>query len=152
MKILIFSSLITVIDQISKILVRSNINQQQKLNIINDYFYLTFVKNEGAAFGILQGQRLFFIAATFFFLAFLFYFYKKELPHNLFTKTAIIFLTGGSLANFFDRILFHYVTDFIAVDIIPFYQFPVINIADIFISSGVIILIYEILFHNSKNN
>lgn len=152
MKIIIFSSLITVIDQISKILIRANINQQQKIKIINDYFYLTFVKNEGAAFGILQGQRLFFIAVTLFFLAFLFYLYKRELPHDLFTKTAIIFLIGGSLSNLFDRILFHYVTDFIAVDIIPFYQFPVVNIADIFISSGVIILIYKILFFSSKND
>src|SRR6056297_1736850 len=146
MYIVVFSLLIIFVDQLSKFLIRSNFYQSQRLSIIEDYFYLTFVKNRGAAFGILEGQRSFFILTTIFFLVFIIYLYKKELPKIFVAKIAIIFLLGGSIANLIDRIIFHYVTDFIAFDILDFYQLPVINIADIFIFFGVLILIYQLLF------
>jgi signal peptidase II len=146
MLITILASLIIIIDQITKYLIRTNLILFEKINIIDDYFYFTFVKNRGAAFGIMQGQRIFFIAVTLFFLIFILYLYQKELTQNLFSKIAVSFLIGGSIANLIDRVTLHYVTDFIAVDIIPFYQFPVINIADVFVFCGVFLLIFELLF------
>ncbi len=146
MYIALFSIVIIIIDQLSKYFIRAYLSQSQKLSIIGDYFYLTFVKNWGAAFGILKGQRSFFIIITIFFLAFIIYLYQKELPKILVTKIAVVFLLGGSIANLFDRIVFHYVTDFIAFDIFDFYKLPVINMADIFIFFGVLILIYQLLF------
>lgn len=142
----LFSMLIIIIDQLSKYFIRVYLDQSQKLLIIDDYFYLTFVKNRGAAFGILRGYRSFFILITIFFLVFIIYLYQKELSQGLAAKIAVIFLLGGSIANLIDRIVFHYVTDFIAFNIFDFYQFPVINIADIFIFFGVIILIHQLLF------
>ncbi|MFN2339836.1 MAG: signal peptidase II [Halanaerobium sp.] len=146
MNLVVFSLLIIFIDQLSKYLIRSNFYQFQKFSIIGDYLYLTFVKNRGAAFGILSGQRLFFIIITVFFLIFIIYLYKNELPQTAAAKTALVFLLGGSTANLIDRLLLHYVTDFIAFDLFDFYQLPVINIADIFIFFGVVILIYQLLF------
>src|SRR6056297_762509 len=146
MYIVVFSLLIIFVDQLSKFLIRSNFYQSQRLSIIEDYFYLTFVKNRGAAFGILSGQRIFFIIITVFFLIFIIYLYKNELPQTALAKTAVIFLLGGSTANLIDRMLLHYVTDFIAFDLFDFYQLPVINIADIFIFFGVVILIYQLIF------
>lgn len=146
MSIAIFSIIIIFFDQLSKFIIRSNFSQYQRLSIIGNYFYLTFVKNRGAAFGILSGQRIFFIIITVLFLVFIIYLYQKELPQTAAVKTALIFLLGGSTANLIDRVLLHYVTDFIAFDLFDFYQLPVINIADIFIFFGVIILIYQLLF------
>lgn len=146
MYIALFSIIIIIIDQLSKYFIRVYLSQSQKLSIIGDYLYLTFVKNRGAAFGILRGQRSFFIIITIFFLIFIIYLYNKELPKNIMAKISVIFLLGGSIANLIDRIIFHYVTDFIAFDILAFYQLPVINIADIFIFFGVIILTYQLLF------
>lgn len=146
MYIAIFSIFIIIIDQLSKFLIRSNFHQSQRLPIIDDYLYLTFVKNSGAAFGILSGQRIFFILITIFFIVFIIYVYKKELQQTAAVKMALIFLLGGSTANLIDRVLLHYVTDFIAFDLFDFYQLPVINIADIFIFFGVGILIYQLLF------
>jgi signal peptidase II len=146
MYIAIFSIIIIIIDQLSKYFIRYYFIQSQKLSIIGDYFYLTFVKNRGAAFGILRGQRIFFILITIFFLVFIIYLYNKELPKKIITKIAVIFLLGGSIANLIDRIIFHYVTDFIAFDLFNFYKLPVINIADIFIFFGVVILIYQSFF------
>lgn len=146
MSLIIFSSLIIFIDQLSKLIVRSNFSEYQRFKILGDYFYFTFVKNRGAAFGILAGQRFFFILITIIFLIFLIYVYKNELPKIILSKLALVFLLGGSLANLIDRIFFHYVTDFIAFDFLSFYQLPVINIADIFIFFGVVILIFELIF------
>jgi signal peptidase II len=146
MYIALFSIIIIIIDQLSKYFIRGFLSQSQRLSIIDDYFYLTFVKNQGAAFGILRGQRSFFIIITIFFLIFIIYLYNKELPKKFMTKISVAFLLGGSIANLIDRIIFHYVTDFIAFDILDFYQLPVINIADIFIFFGVIILTYQLLF------
>lgn len=146
MYITIFSILIILLDQITKFLIRNGIIQRQK---ITNYLYLTFVKNKGAAFGILSGQRILFILVTVFFLFFIIYIYQKELRPTFINKTAVSFLIGGSIANFIDRLFLHYVTDFIAFDLFDFYSLPVINIADIFIFIGVVILIYQLLI--SKN-
>jgi signal peptidase II len=112
----------------------------ESIELISNIFFLRYVKNRGAAFGILEGQRLFFIIITFIFLFFLIYIYISELEKNKFSYITIIFLIGGSTANLIDRILFTYVTDFIAV-----YKFPVINFADIFIFIGVVFLIYQLI-------
>ncbi|MFW5961612.1 MAG: signal peptidase II [bacterium] len=150
MSITIFSIIIILIDQLSKFIIRSNFAQSQKLPIIGDYLYLTFVKNKGAAFGILKGQRSFFIIITIFFLLFIFYIYKNEMPETNAAKTAVIFLVGGSIANLIDRVLMHYVTDFIAFDLFDFYQLPVINIADIFIFFGVLLLVHQLMFFTDR--
>ena len=71
MYIALFSVIIIIIDQLSKHFIRVYLSQSQKVPIIGDYFYLTFVKNRGAAFGILEGQRSFFILTTIFFLVFI---------------------------------------------------------------------------------
>jgi len=146
MSIFIWASMIILIDQLSKYLIRSNFHQFNRTPIIRDYLYLTFVKNKGAAFGILSGQRIFFILITIFFLIFIVYIYKNELRQTASAKLAVIFLLGGSTGNLIDRVFLHYVTDFIAFDLFDFYQLPVINIADIFIFFGVVILIYQLIF------
>ncbi len=146
MLIVVFSIFIILIDQLSKSLIRSNFHQSQRLSIAGDYLHITFVKNRGAAFGILSGQRVFFIWITVLFLIFIVYIYQKELKQTAAVKIAIVFLLGGSISNLIDRILLHYVTDFLAFNLFDFYQLPVINIADIFIFLGVLILIYKLLF------
>lgn len=144
MLIIFFSSLIIIFDQITKFIIRNKLAEYQQFKIINDYLYFTFIKNRGAAFGILKNQRLLFILVTLSFIFFLVYLYQKELKKTLIDKLTLIALLGGSIANLIDRIFLHYVTDFIALDIIPFYKFPVINIADIFISLGIICLIFRL--------
>lgn len=146
----VFSILIIIIDQLSKYWIRNYFVQTEKFFIIKDFFYFTFVKNRGAAFGILKGQRLFFILTSLFFIIFIIYIYKRELPKEFLSKIVLIFLLGGSTANLIDRVVFHYVTDFIAFDLFSFYQLPVINIADIFIFLGVVILIYQLIFISDR--
>ncbi|MFW6280693.1 MAG: signal peptidase II [Halanaerobium sp.] len=140
MIILLFSSLIIFIDQLSKFIIRNMLLEGESIEIITNILSLKYLKNRGAAFGILEGQRYFFIIITFLFFIFILYLYISELKKNKITDIIIIFLLGGSISNLIDRILFTYVTDFIAV-----YNFPVINFADIFISLGVVLLMYQLI-------
>ena len=150
MYIVIFSILIIIVDQLSKYLIRSTFIQSQSLSIIGDYLHLTFVKNKGAAFGILAGQRSFFILVTVFFLIFIIYLYQNELPQTNLVRIAVTFLLGGSIANLIDRVFLHYVTDFIALNLFDFCQLPVINVADIFIFSGVLILSSQLMILSDR--
>jgi len=141
--LIFYSSIIIIVDQLLKYLVRLNLQENQKFEVIDNFFSIAFVKNTGAAFGILKGQRILFITAAVIFFIFILYLYFNELRKCRFSLITVVFLIGGSLSNLIDRILFSYVTDFIAV-----LEFPVINTADIFIFLGVFMLIYQLIFES----
>lgn len=97
-----------------------------------------YVKNTGAAFGILQGQQILLIVIALVVLGFLFY-YSHEHP------VALGFLLGGTLGNLFDRVVFGFVTDFIHL---PFW--PSFNIADTFNVVGVGLLLLDAFARRKK--
>jgi signal peptidase II len=102
------------------------------------------VENRGAALGILQNQRVFFIVITIVFCIILFYilyFYKH---HDFFSRFACIVIIAGGIGNLVDRIRLHFVVDYISVS---FYS-PVFNFADICVVAGVIAALIHILFTN----
>lgn len=140
-KISLISILCILIDQITKIIVTTNINLNNSITIINNFFSFTYVKNYGAAWSILSGNRLLLIiiALISLFLIYNFFIKNKELK----TLEIITYglLIGGIIGNLIDRIIFGYVIDFF--DFLIFnYNFPVFNFADIFIvvSAGLIII------------
>lgn len=100
--------------------------------------------NEGAAFGILQGQTSFLAAFSAFVLVTLIIFTIKE-NKNLCAaqKLAIGMILGGTAGNLFDRVCYGYVIDFISLN---FIDFPVFNLADVFINTGALILLLTLLF------
>ena len=140
-KISLISILCILIDQITKLIVTTNINLNNSITIINNFFSLTYVKNYGAAWSILSGNRLLLIiiALISLFLIYNFFIKNKELK----TLEIITYglLIGGIIGNLIDRIIFGYVIDFF--DFLIFnYNFPVFNFADIFIvvSAGLLII------------
>ena len=133
----IITLLVLVLDRITKILVE-NFLDNKVINIIKNVFYLTYVKNEGAAFSILTSQRIFLILISLLAIGFIYYFVKK---HNK-TNIGYAFLMGGIIGNLIDRVVFGFVIDFIGV-IIFNYHFPIFNIADSFIVVGAIFILFE---------
>ncbi|ADO76885.1 signal peptidase II [Halanaerobium praevalens] len=143
---IIILSLIICLDQLTKFIFRINFLEGEKYTLIDQFLTLTFLKNRGAAFGILSGQRNLFILLTILFFVFIIYMYKFELPAKKSVEFGTAFLLAGGISNLIDRLFLHYVTDFIAFNLFGFYNLPVINFADIFIFFGVLILIYQLLF------
>lgn len=138
--------LIIVADQATKYLSFQYLMDKKPIVLIENLLELHFVKNYGAAFGILQNQRFFFIAITSIVLVGMsVYMIRNRNKLTQVANLAMGFLLGGALGNLIDRIRLGYVVDFIKVDL-RIYDFPVFNIADIFIVLGTGLLIYVILF------
>ena len=125
--------LIIAFDQITKILTVKNFHLGEVKEVIPRILSFTYVKNEGAAFGILQGARVFFIILTVVILICAIYYIVKMRPTSRLEKLALSFIAGGAVGNFIDRAAFGFVRDFIMVE---FIDFPVFNIADCFVCIG----------------
>lgn len=140
---IIIALFIIALDQFSKILITSSFALGQEKNVIKGVLSFTYVRNEGAAFGILQGARVFFIILTVVILIGAIYYIVKMRPSSRLEKMALSFIAGGAIGNFIDRALFGYVRDFIMTD---FIDFPVFNIADCFVCIGAgLYILYALL-------
>jgi signal peptidase II len=115
--------------------------------IIKDHFELRYVQNYGAAFGILQQKRIFFIIiTTIVILLIILYLYKNYNVLSNFAKFSITLFLSGAIGNFIDRLRLGYVIDFLRVNLIKSYDFPVFNMADVFIVVGTALIVFVVLF------
>ena len=138
------------LDQITKTYVKNNLPLGQSNEVIQDFFYFTYVENTGAAFGILKNGRYFFIILTIIISFVLIYVMIKNKSKIL--RLAISIVLGGALGNFIDRLLYGKVTDFLDFYIFG-YDYPVFNVADICVNIGTILLaIYIIFIYKEPNN
>jgi len=136
--ITILSIIFVLLDQASKYSVINYLNKD--IEVINNFFYLIYTKNNGAAFSILTGKRILLIMITVLIIgALIHYIIKNEISSKIEILTFSLII-GGSLGNLIDRVVRGYVVDFISVKIFG-YHFPIFNIADSLICIGVFILL-----------
>ena len=139
-KITLIASFTLVIDQIIKYLFSSVI---KGFVLIPNFISFIYAKNDGVAFSMLSGNRIFIISSTILLLLFLLYMLSKEDKKYLegfsLTNTAYGLLLGGIVGNLLDRIIRGYVTDYVSLNIVG-YHFPIFNLADVCITLGVILL------------
>ncbi|MDD2446579.1 MAG: signal peptidase II [Tissierellia bacterium] len=141
------TAIIVLLDQISKLFAIKYLKGQAPYVLIEKHFELRYVENYGAAFGILQQKRiLFLIITTVVLLLIILFLYKNNKYLSTITKFALSLFLGGAIGNFIDRIRLGYVVDFLRVNIIPKYDFPVFNIADSFIVIGTILIVLIVIF------
>lgn len=136
-------------DQFSKYLIVKNINETVSIELIQNFFNLTNIKNYGAGFSILQNQRIFLIVVSLLAVVFVSYLLFKSKSNESFNRICYLLIIGGAIGNLFDRIRFGYVVDFLDFNIFG-YDFPVFNIADSFLTIGCILLIFSVILE-SKN-
>ena len=128
-------SIFCIIDQISKIYIKFNIDKLLNRELL--IFKIEFVHNYGAAFNIFSGSRLFLCFISIISSILLTYLIFIS-DNKLVNKHALSFILAGTIGNGIDRIFNGYVIDFIKIKLI---DFPVFNVADISINIGVLILI-----------
>lgn len=138
-----------IVDLISKQIVVNVIDLHETIQIIPNFFYLTYVQNKGAAFSILENQQILILLVTGITLFFINKFLNNE-NINKFEMISYSIITGGILGNLFDRVVFGYVIDFFDFRFGK-YHYPVFNIADCFIVVGVIILVVYTIIEGRKN-
>lgn len=140
---IILSVIIVVIDQVAKYFVVQNIEIGEKIPIIDQFFYLTLHMNPGAAWGVLQNGRIFFLIIVPIISAFVVYYMLKN--KNKFLRFTLALILAGAVGNYIDRLLIGKVTDFLLF-YIGSYPFPVFNVADMAVTCGTITLAIYVLF------
>lgn len=141
MPIVILSLAIMLFDQLTKFYIQKTMVLGMSVPVFADILHITYILNPGAAFGILENQRVFFIIIAFVMISTIIYMYPKIAVHCLVMRLGIGFLIGGAAGNVIDRIQTGYVVDFI-----DFRIWPIFNIADIAIVFGVGMIIYSMIF------
>ncbi|MBI4516039.1 MAG: signal peptidase II [Deltaproteobacteria bacterium] len=138
------------LDQAAKWAVQSRMELYQSIPLVDGFFHLTYVRNSGGAFGFLRetsaAVRLpFFIAVSSAAVVALLYFVRQVAPGHRLLLFALGGILGGALGNLIDRMTAGTVVDFLDVHWRGWY-WPTFNVADSFISTGVVILLLHSLF------
>jgi len=139
-------AVLIIIDQITKRIAVNVLADGLRIPLINGVLEFTFVQNRGAAFGIMQNALPFFVVITLAALCVITYFLlhipsqKRYLP----LRICLCFIAAGAIGNFIDRLRLSYVRDFIYFSLI---DFPVFNVADIYITCATILLVLLMLFY-----
>ena len=130
------------LDQYTKSIILNYFELYESKTIIDGFFSLTYVQNFGAGFSIMQNARTTFLIITPICLIGFTYLFIKS--NDKLSKTALLLMISGTIGNFIDRIVRVYVVDFL--DFIIFgWDFPIFNVADIFLTIGVCLYIIALI-------
>ncbi len=155
-KIFLFLDLLNIvvlilIDQYTKYLAVIHLKDKAAFNIINGILELNYLENTGAAFGMLQNQKVFFIFVAIVILSAIAYVLFKMPDDKKYRILHILLslIAAGAIGNMIDRIRYDYVVDFIYFVLI---NFPIFNVADIYVSVSTLILIFLLLFYYKERD
>lgn len=123
------------LDQITKYVIRESMFRGQSIDVLGSFFSLTYVQNNGAAFGLELGGRWSFIAVTILVAAFILFYYARS-ERTRTARWALALILGGALGNLVDRVWIGAVVDFLHFSLGSF-SYPIFNVADIGVSVGV---------------
>lgn len=170
MKILYWSVVIVIIDQITKLKVKGinipwlglhvdGMPYQSSIKVLGDFFQITFIENPGMAFGLQLGSKLFLTLFTIFATILIFIIIYKNRKESFLLRLSLAFILGGALGNLIDRtfygMMYDYaplfygrVVDFFHFNIPDFkvfgktiYSFPIFNVADIAVTVGFVLIL-----------
>lgn len=142
----IIAFLSVLVDQIIKWWTVNNIDLYETV-YTNPILSLTNIRNNGAAWSILEGKMWFFIVVTLIALTILPYVLYKNREKTKWLTVGLSLIIGGTIGNFVDRIRFGYVVDMFQVE---FFNFPIFNFADVSLVIGVLCIFVYILFFEDK--
>ncbi|MBQ1230202.1 MAG: signal peptidase II [Clostridia bacterium] len=143
--VLLFAIIIIAVcsDQLTKWLAVIFLEGEADVVLWRDVLHFSFVRNKGAAFGMLQNQRwLFMVISTVAIVGLLIYLIRWK-PKSIWVRLSIAMIIGGGIGNMIDRIFLGYVIDFIYFKLI---DFPVFNVADSFVTVGCGILVVYLFY------
>jgi signal peptidase II len=154
--VLTISSLVAILDQITKALVHGGLVLYQSIEIVTNFVHLTYLRNTGAAFGFLAGGRsslrmAFFIIVSAVAIGCILYLLKNLRPDQKTFTASLSLVLGGAIGNLIDRIRMGEVIDFIDLHWYGVH-WPAFNVADSAITVGVILLFMQMIRKGSLEN
>ena len=150
MKILFVSVLLVFADQVSKILIRINMSLYESIPVITNFFNLTYVTNDGMAFGINFPFGIYiFSTISLFFTIFLFWYLWTIKDSGIVIRTGVALIIAGAIGNLIDRIFLGSVVDFLDF-MVGSYHWYVFNFADSYVTVGMGFILYDSFFLEPK--
>lgn len=181
MRVLIYTFFIVIADQVTKLYVKGikipllgidfqGMPYQSSINVIGNFFKITFIENPGMAFGMQIGGKLFLSLFTIFATLLLTGFLYKNRNEGLLLRLSLSFILGGAIGNLIDRIFYGKIYDYApifygkVVDFLHFdfpnftifgkniYSWPIFNIADVFVTAGFLMILigYKRIFKTEE--
>ena len=141
--------LLLILDRVTKQWAASNL-MSGDVTIWDGVLKLHYLENRGAAWGLFENLFWLFYIVTALAVVIMAYFYAK-IPFEkkyLFLRFLLVLLCAGAVGNFIDRAWYRYVIDFIYLE---FINFPVFNVADIYVTLAIILLVVCLLFVYGKD-
>ncbi len=137
--------LLVAIDQITKYFAIIKLKNRPALPLLDGILEFNYLENRGAAFGMLQNQKFFFLFVGIIMLFVIVYVLIKIPAKKKYTITHIflVMIASGAIGNMIDRIRFDYVVDFISFILI---NFPIFNVADMYVTIALVGMSILILF------
>ena len=139
-KISISSIILIVIDIVIKLIISNNLILNQSISVINNFFYITYVKNTGVAWSILSGKINLIIVITLAIIMLLIIYIFNKKSYSVLEIISYSMLLSGSIGNLIDRIIYGYVNDYLDFNILGD-DYPIFNFADICIVIGIILIL-----------
>ena len=138
-------------DQITKYYAVIKLKNQPAYNLIDGILEFNYLENRGAAFGVLQNQKYFFVFVALIFIGVIVFVLIKVPTQKKYYSLNIllVMIAAGAVGNMIDRVRYDYVVDFIYLVCI---QFPIFNVADIYVTTATVILVFQILFVYKTND
>lgn len=150
MRVLFITLGAVVLDQLTKLLVKSNFVLYESIKVGGDFFRLTYIENPGMAFGIrLAGPWFFTLFSTIASIVILIFLYRIRNERFL-SRMSLALVLGGAIGNLIDRFMYGRVVDFLDFGWRA-YRFWVFNVADICVSIGMTLLIFLVLFEKDAS-
>ncbi|EFX36920.1 signal peptidase II [Streptococcus infantis] len=138
-----------VLDQLVKAYVVHNIALGEIKSWIPNLVSLTYLQNRGAAFSMLQDQQWFFAVITLVVMAGAIWYLHKHIEDSLWIVFGLVLIIAGGLGNFIDRIGQGFVVDMFHLD---FVNFAIFNVADSYLTVGVVVLLLAMLKEEMNGN
>lgn len=146
----VLTTFIIVLDQLTKYMVVDRFRYGESVPMIPGFFSLTYIRNTGAAFGLLAHSNPafripFFVIVPLVALVAIAFIFRKIPDRDLKLSSALSLVIGGAIGNLIDRVMLSYVVDFLDFHWRYEYHFPAFNVADMAICVGVGILMLDLL-------
>lgn len=151
----IITVVVVIIDQLTKNYILAEFRYGESVDVIKNFFNITYVRNYGAAFGMLsksnpQLRDTFFLLMPPFAMTVILFMLKMAPASETLRKLSLCAVFAGALGNYIDRLRFGYVVDFLDFHYYQHYAWPAFNVADMSIVCGVTVLIILEIFAPSE--
>ncbi|MCG8605405.1 signal peptidase II [bacterium] len=149
LRVLFVSVGVVLLDQVTKLLVRFNLEYAKSYEIVGNFVRFTYIENPGMAFGIQFGGQIFFTLFASLATIIIFIYIIKAREEKISLRLALAMILGGAIGNLIDRFMYGKVVDFVDVGV-DTTRWPIFNVADSAVTVSMIMMITIVLLKKKK--